>query len=62
MLLALQRERGTTVILATHDHAVAARCHRVVRLADGTVIEDLRVTAYPEAGSLPEQIARLRGS
>lgn len=31
---------GTTVILVTHDANVAARCERVIRLADGEVISD----------------------
>jgi putative ABC transport system ATP-binding protein len=31
---------GTTVILVTHDSNVAARCERVIRLADGEVISD----------------------
>lgn len=31
---------GTTVILVTHDSNVAARCERVIRLADGQVVSD----------------------
>jgi len=30
-------EQGMTIIMVTHDDAVAARCHRVIRLRDGVV-------------------------
>ena len=32
--------RGATLVLVTHDESVAARCSRVVRLADGAIIAD----------------------
>src|SRR5699024_4682614 len=32
--------RGATLVLVTHDESVAARCSRVVRLADGAIISD----------------------
>ena len=42
MLFKLQRERGSTLILVTHDEALAMRCDRIVRLRDGKIesIED----------------------
>ncbi|SBW08175.1 putative transporter subunit: ATP-binding component of ABC superfamily [uncultured Alphaproteobacteria bacterium] len=33
---------GATLILITHDEALAARCDRVVRLADGRIVADQR--------------------
>jgi putative ABC transport system ATP-binding protein len=36
----LNRESSTTIILVTHDHALAARTQRVIRLSDGRVISD----------------------
>ena len=33
---------GTTVILITHDNAIAATAKRIVRLSDGKIIEDER--------------------
>lgn len=35
------RSRGTTVVLVTHDPAVAVRADRVVLLVDGRVVEDV---------------------
>jgi len=35
LLFDLQAGQGTTLILVTHDQALAARCHRQVRMADG---------------------------
>ena len=31
----LNRERGTTLLLVTHDEALSQRCDRVLRLAAG---------------------------
>ena len=36
----LHRDRGLTLVLATHDPAVAARCDRVIQLQDGAVSTD----------------------
>jgi predicted ABC-type transport system involved in lysophospholipase L1 biosynthesis ATPase subunit len=40
LLFDLQRERGVSLVLVTHDDELAARCGRVVRLSDGRVVED----------------------
>jgi putative ABC transport system ATP-binding protein len=40
-------ERGTTLILVTHDHALAKRCDRIVRLRSGRIE---RAPAVAEAG------------
>ncbi|MBV8911971.1 MAG: ABC transporter ATP-binding protein [Acetobacteraceae bacterium] len=37
LLFGLQEEYGTTLLLITHDPALAARCGRIVRIADGRV-------------------------
>ena len=38
----LNRERGTTLVLVTHDHELAARAGRIIRLLDGAVVSDGR--------------------
>jgi putative ABC transport system ATP-binding protein len=38
LLLALNRERGSTLVLVTHDAALAARADRAVALRDGRVM------------------------
>jgi len=40
LLFARAAEAGATFIMVTHDEALAARCHRIVRLADGRIISD----------------------
>jgi putative ABC transport system ATP-binding protein len=35
-------ERGTTLILVTHDPALGGRAHRQLRLVDGSIAEDVR--------------------
>jgi putative ABC transport system ATP-binding protein len=40
LLEALNRESNTTIILVTHDQALAARAQRIIRLSDGRVVSD----------------------
>lgn len=59
MMFKLQRERGSTLVLVTHDEALARRCDRIVKLRDGYIdsIEDgdheAEKTAAPEAADAP---------
>jgi len=39
LMLDLNRERGTTLVLVTHDKALAARCQRVITIEAGRVVE-----------------------
>jgi len=43
MLTGLNRDRGVTIIIVTHDPGIADQTDRVVRLSDGRVIADSRV-------------------
>jgi lipoprotein-releasing system ATP-binding protein len=35
-------EQGTTVLIVTHNHALAAQCGRIVEIVDGRVVSDHR--------------------
>ena len=48
LLEALNRESGATIILVTHDAALAARAHRVIRLRDGAIASDSAQVAAPK--------------
>lgn len=40
LLFEAQRERGTTLLLVTHDENLAMRCDRIVRIRDGLIADD----------------------
>ena len=51
LLMQLNRERGCTIVLVTHDAALAARTQRTIRLRDGVVVEDMLHPAFDAAGA-----------
>ena len=38
LLFELNSQHGTTLVLVTHDEALAARCGRILRLAAGRLV------------------------
>jgi putative ABC transport system ATP-binding protein len=61
LLEELNRESGSTVILVTHDLGLARRAGRLIRLADGVVVEDSMGTGSGEPGPAsvsPAAVAR----
>lgn len=40
LLFALKRDRGTTLLLVTHDLGLAQKCDRIVRLRSGHIVEE----------------------
>ncbi len=43
LLAGLRRENQMTVVIATHDPLIAARCDRLIRLKDGAIIDDIEI-------------------
>ena len=39
LLLKLNRENGTTIVIVTHDPGVASQAQRTIRLFDGKIVE-----------------------
>ncbi len=44
LIFGLNRERGTTLVLVTHDLELARKCSRVIRLKGGAVVSDETVS------------------
>lgn len=40
LILELNEGEGTTLVLVTHDHDIASRARRTIRLSDGRIVED----------------------
>ena len=57
LLAELRGRRGMTIILATHDAQIAARCDRLVRLRDGAVVDDIDL----DGGCPAEEVIRRVG-
>ncbi|MEU5965785.1 ABC transporter ATP-binding protein [Micromonospora parva] len=60
LLLDLRDRHGMTILLATHEQAIAARCDRLVRLTDGRVTEDLDLTDGEDPADTYGRATRLR--
>lgn len=49
LLLARRAETGATLLIITHDARLAARCERVLTMADGVIVSDTRPAATAAA-------------
>ncbi|MDE1156787.1 MAG: ABC transporter ATP-binding protein [Neorhizobium sp.] len=49
LLFSKQAERGTTLLLVTHDNALATRCSRQIRVRSGEIVGDSSDQAAPKA-------------
>jgi putative ABC transport system ATP-binding protein len=60
ILQRLNREKGITILLITHEHDIAEYGHREVTFRDGRVVSDRAVTerrdAAAERAALPEEV------
>ncbi|HMH93385.1 MAG TPA: hypothetical protein VK586_20170 [Streptosporangiaceae bacterium] len=53
LLTRLRQENEMTIIVATHDPQVAARCERLIRLRDGAIVDDIDLAdGYPAAETI----------
>lgn len=52
LLFDLHQRRGTTLLLITHDPALAEACERIVEMRDGRINDDRRTTAPWRAGDV----------
>ncbi|MFE9689567.1 ABC transporter ATP-binding protein [Micromonospora sp. NPDC005806] len=60
LLLDLRDQHGMTILLATHERAIAARCDRLVRLGDGQIVEDVDLTGGEDPADTYDRATRLR--
>lgn len=62
LLFAKQKERGTTLLLVTHDEALAHRCDRVIRVSSGRILGEEKVPVTGEAKAASRAKATRAGS
>ncbi len=51
LMVEMNRQRGATLVLVTHDHELAAEAMRRISLRDGRVVSDSDGEAYDESSS-----------
>jgi putative ABC transport system ATP-binding protein len=59
LMAELRARSGMTIILATHDPQVAARCDRLVRLRDGAVVDDIDLGGGYPAEEIIRRVGQL---
>ena len=60
LMLELNRRRGITLLLVTHDHDLAREATRLVSLKDGRVVSDSEQQL--DDGGAPEEVMEARGA
>ncbi len=38
----LNREKGITFVIVTHNESLSGRCHRVLKMADGKLVDNIK--------------------
>jgi putative ABC transport system ATP-binding protein len=44
LMVSLNQQRGQTFVIVTHDPGVGRRCHRIVRMSDGEIVDEERAS------------------
>lgn len=52
LMFELNREQGTTLVLVTHDRAIAQRCARVITVAQGRAVSDVPTDVASRAAAV----------
>lgn len=60
LMLELNRRRGITLLLVTHDHDLAREARRLISLKDGRVVSDSEQQS--DDGNTPEEMLEARGA
>jgi putative ABC transport system ATP-binding protein len=60
LMFDLNREHGTTLVLVTHDRAIADRCERRLTIEAGRIARDDRDERMPGAAAAPSAAAAAR--
>lgn len=55
LIFGLNRERGTTLVLVTHNLELAKRCQRIMRLKGGAVVSDEKTETHHETHQAHEK-------
>ena len=61
LTFALRRQTGATLVLVTHDLALAERCTRIVRMHDGRIVADQSARVLTEPGGASRAEPRTTG-
>jgi len=59
LLASLRAEHAMTILLASHDPQVAARCERLIRLRDGAVVDDLELAGDQRLDEVIRRVGQL---
>ncbi|HVF44283.1 MAG TPA: ABC transporter ATP-binding protein [Pyrinomonadaceae bacterium] len=60
LMVGMNRRRGATLLLVTHDHELAARADRRVSLRDGRVVSDETLREAEAGDAAPEELEGAR--
>lgn len=51
-------EQGITIVLVTHEEEVAQNAKRLIRMRDGVIFSDEKITAKNESSSIPKRVVK----